>query len=529
MPGKPPAKRLGAALLITFCILAGCGDPTIDGVSDADGESANTHSVDNSENRSLAVDPVKAFEWSVPAAGLIVTGHQIGYIEPCGCTEEQSGGLSRRGDLIRQLTERGWTLAGLDVGSLIRRHRLQSRFKFETSISAMKDLGYRAVSLGPEELALGLDYLLSQHILDDPKSIRFVTANLTFYDFPELGTPARSHVFEIGKTRVGVTGILGDSIRLQVLPRGYSTEVQYAAPEDVLPDVLASLRNENPDLLVLLLMSDAEEATRLAEAFPEFDLIVSSSGPEDPWEAPSRVGRTLIVQVGRKGKRAGVVGFYPDEQPRLRYELVELDRHRFGDTPAMIEHMRYYQTRLKNEQIAVAEPAVDHPSGATFVGAKACADCHETAYEIWKHTPHAHAWESLDPANELPGFERLKGIARTHDPECLACHVTGWHPQEVYRYRTGFINEEYAADDAQVEMYRKLQGNQCENCHGPGSRHIELVETGDVEAAGQEVRVTLEQARDKVCNECHDLDNSPAFEFDPYWEEVRHYELSSDE
>ena len=54
-----------------------------------------------------------------------------------------------------------------------------------------------------------------------------------------------------------------------------------------------------------------------------------------------KVGETLLVTVGHKGKYAGVLAIYPDEEKEpFRYELVDLDRHRFKHDPAMDEVMR---------------------------------------------------------------------------------------------------------------------------------------------------------------------------------------------
>ena len=49
--------------------------------------------------------------WEVPAAALLLTGEQHGYFEPCGCTLGQSGGMTRRASLVRQLEARGWKVA----------------------------------------------------------------------------------------------------------------------------------------------------------------------------------------------------------------------------------------------------------------------------------------------------------------------------------------------------------------------------------------------------------------------------------
>jgi hypothetical protein len=104
-------------------------------------------------------------------------------------------------------------------------------------------------------------------------------------------------------------------------------------------------------------------------------------------------------------------------------------------------------------------------------------------------------------------------VPRTFDAECLACHVTGWEPQELLPYKSGFVDRNASAH---------LLGNGCENCHGPGDRHIELIEAGQTEQAMLEVRITLKQARNKVCIGCHDLDNSPKFNFDTYWPRIAH-------
>ena len=36
------------------------------------------------------------------------------------------------------------------------------------------------------------------------------------------------------------------------------------------------------------------------------------------------------------------------------------------------------------------------------------------------------------------------------------------------------------------------------------------------------MRVTLAEAKERLCNRCHDLDNSPKFDFDIYWPKVNH-------
>ena len=55
-----------------------------------------------------------------PAAVLIVSGEQEGYMEPCGCSAEQIGGLIRRYDFVERLHNQNWPTALIELGTLIK-------------------------------------------------------------------------------------------------------------------------------------------------------------------------------------------------------------------------------------------------------------------------------------------------------------------------------------------------------------------------------------------------------------------------
>jgi hypothetical protein len=509
------------ALAVVFAGAVGCGcESSSNEPSPRQGQAdAGDHVQPFAEDSPALLDG-----WEKPALAIVLTGEQYGFFEPCGCTENQSGGMSRRADLFRQINERKWSLTAFDLGTTVRRARQQSRIKFETIRNSLIDMEYAAMLLGPEELRLDPDYLISQ--APDSKypecPLPFVAANVAFSgDLVDLG-PAEEKVVTIDGVRVGVTGVLGLSRVDDIAPKGSSLAEKFSVtdPKAALPAVIERLEAQQVDLLVLLSHASVDESRELAGEFSQFDLVLSAGGPEDPDGRPVSIGNTMLVTVGQKGKYAGVVGYYPDapDDDRLRFELVELDQERFQDTPAMIEHMRTYQDRLRDERLAATELPIAHPSGATYVGAEKCGECHTAAFAKWEETPHSHAYESLEgPREGQPDY----GITRVFDAECLSCHVAGWDAQQVLRFESGFINEEFAANDAERELGRLLKGSQCESCHGPGSRHIELVDD-DPEAARKEVRVTLEQAKKDLCYQCHDLDNSPNFDFDIYWKEIKH-------
>lgn len=465
--------------------------------------------------------------WPKPDFAFVVTGEMHGYFEPCGCTANQLGGMNRRADLFKQVRDLGWTVHGIDVGGLPRRTGRQAQVKFETTVAAMRDLGYIATGLGPEELRLDPGYLISQHVVDSDNPLYFLSANLVFYGVPDLGTPLPSRIFELNGRKVGITSVMSDRVRKEVIPdraEGSTADITWSDPAEALNSVLADFEQHGVDFRILLSQGFDEESVKSAKQFPAFDLVVTTRGHGEGDPSPEVIGRTRLLRVGNKGKHAAVVGVYPKEtETPIRYELVTLTGELFGESAAMIQHMKVYQDRLREEQIALSENEVAHPSGAGFVGAAKCGECHTKAYEIWEKTPHAHAFESLDPTSGRPGHERLNGVARLFDPECLSCHVTGWDPQEYVRFRTGFLNQEFASTESDKLLQSLLAGNQCENCHGPGSRHVELIDAGNTEAAIKEVQVTLETARESMCVKCHDVDNSPKFDFDKYWKDVEHY------
>ena len=475
----------------------------------SDGSPSKTHSetkpAAESGNDKPAATPF-CDGWEKPAVTFAMTGQMHGYMEPCGCADPQYGGISRRADLLRQLREKGWSVVPLELGGTLKRSREQSKLKFQTLRSALVDMKYEAIAFGVEDLRMEPAWLLSHRDPDDPTvGPAFLCANITLFNTPELGVPVPSKIVEANGKKIGITAVFGPQLTKEI-GNVNTDEIQITDPVEPLKKALAAFEEQHVDVRVLLSHATLAESRSLAKQFPEFDLVLSTGPIEDPVTSyRETIGKTTLVLSGHKGKYVAVIGWYPDADPPFKTDLVKLDGDRFADPPEMIEHMKYYQGLLKDLKLAETEPAVKHTSGDSFVGAQQCGKCHEKAFAKWETTGHAKAFASIQKGR--------RNISRIFDPECLACHVTGWHPQEVFRYESGYLNEMAS---------KHLLGNQCENCHGPGSRHIELIEAGEEEAAKKLMKVTKKQARDNVCYTCHDLDNSPHFDFDSYWEKVAH-------
>ncbi|MCY2964806.1 MAG: multiheme c-type cytochrome [Planctomycetota bacterium] len=470
-----------------------------------------------------AVKPLLA-GWDNPAAVIVFSGEQHGYVEPCGCSLKQLGGVSRRADFFRQLEDREYPLAAFDLGGLVNRPtRRQGKLKLQMSLHALRDMRYGGVALGAEELRNGIELITYE---DRPP---FLACNIVIAGDPDLGLVIPKLILTVGGKKLGVTSVFGKSMAPEILSQTDAAEVEVLDPLESLKKTIAELEAEQPDLLILLSHARPEETKALAAEFPQLDIVAAIGGPEDPNPRPAFEGKTLWVWPGQKGKFLGVVGLFPEDAAnRLKFEAVALDEDRFKEMPHMREHMRHYQEMLELQKLVSTEQTIDYPRNAAesdtneFLGAETCGECHPKAYKHWKTTGHARGAVSLKQGR--PGQEATY-ISRLHDPECVACHVTGWDPKEFVRYRSGWSDEVSGAH---------LAGQQCENCHGPGSRHVELerllaqgadkADSTQVDHWRDFLHLEVDKAFD-LCAKCHDGDNDPHFHtptFSEYWDKVKH-------
>ncbi|MEM9186460.1 MAG: multiheme c-type cytochrome [Planctomycetota bacterium] len=476
-------------------------------------------------------DPVKAngtifkekdgADWPKPTAVLVFTGEQDGYLEPCGCAglTNQKGGLKRRHTFLKQLRDDGWPVVALDAGGLIKRYGQQAQIKYNRAVNALIELGYQGVGFGAKDLRMEV---LGVAINLEESRNPLTSANVGLLGFDPLMSQ-RWRTAEAGGLKIGFTSVLADRLRA-VLENNPDVDSEPAA--EALKRVTPELEAQGCDHLVLMVYGNGDEARRLAKQFPAYRWVVSAAGADEP---PHRIEKiagasSYHVEVGHKGMYAVAIGLYPGGDPAFRYQKVPLD-HRFDDSPQMQRMLIEYQDELKTfgfDGLGV-KPQL-HPSATitrgTFAGSAACADCHEEEYEIWQNTPHSHGTKTivdLEPA-------------RHFDPECLSCHVTGWEPQKYYPFVSGYVS---------LEATPHLTEQGCENCHGPGARHA-AVENGDIDVPDSErealyAALHLEigenegnkegQALGKAVNNClgcHDLDNSPDFDFQEYWQVVKH-------
>ena len=469
-----------------------------------------------SEANPQAVSSGKPFaDWPDPLATLLISGEQDGYLEPCGCTSGQLGGLVRRLDLINRIRDqRKWPLATVDLGSLIkdpagaRGGPEQVKLKFSVALKALELMKYDALALSAEDLKLGVGETLGQ-FLNMTGPTKVVVANVAPVEgFDQMIQPSLK--IKAGPVTFGVTAVLDPEVLGKLNdPDKEALLPKVVPPAEALPPVLTDLEKDT-DVQVLLVQGPPELAKALAAKLPGFEVVVATSKFDTPDAEPERLngGKTMLVTVGTKGKHVGVIGVYDDPNQRFRYQRVSLIER---DTPSA-EPMRKlidndFQEMLKQAAVVENFPRRNYAGGipgSTFIGAETCKTCHPVTYAKWAATKHAHAFESIvkDP----------KGIRSDHqfDAECISCHTTG------FEYNSGWKS-------AEATPY--LKGNQCENCHGPASKHAE--EPTNLAFRSAIARTVNGADKSMLCFRCHDEDNSPKFKFAEYWEQIAHKGLDN--
>jgi hypothetical protein len=482
---------------------------------------------DKSEPEAKGI-PARLFQgWTKPDFVVILSAQQQGYMLPCGCSYPQVGGLERRYNFIQLLKARGWPVVAVDLGEVIQKRgpanlqNVQGLIKYRYSMMALKEMGYLAAGIGEHETAgsWSLASIEGEWAASFPQPA-LLAANIKDAEnkFPFLKS-VETQTVPGTNVKIGVTSIVGPDAAEKVK----DPTVKFALSVPSLREQLKQMRGQNVDLPILLYHGLAtgqrQEAIRCAEAFPDFPIILALSEEDEPPASPTEANhqngiRNYVFRLGHKGKYIGVLGVYRNGANfNFKYQLVEMGTE--YETPTeqkpnqpIAKLFEDYTRELKNKnylkeygqskhilQVMNPVPGLRNPGDGmpTYIGSEACKKCHEHAYEVWKASPHSHAYQTLVDAKH-PSL-------RQYDGECIVCHTVG------FGYKTGFTN---------AEDTPKLINVGCESCHGPGSLHAKNPENQQwrdrmnqpwLAARQNGNQAAKDQAIEKFCVTCHDIDN----------------------
>jgi hypothetical protein len=519
-----------------------------------------------------------------PDAVIVFSGQTFGYLQPCGCSRPQMGGLERRAVFIERLKAKGWPVAGVDLGDIYPEQVAlaeQGRLKYLATMNALRDMGYLGVGIGKTEIAADLISLLGSYAYQKEQRPFTLAANAVGVragaNGKDVVTPREQQfnaqkegarpvvesieVGKVGKVPVGVAGVVGKALQKENReePWGDKT-LDFPNAQGAIKGALEALGKypDKPQLKVLIFQGPSGDAGLVAADFPQFDVILCRSSSDLPPLQPQTVAhkdgtKTLIVQVGHRGQHVGVIGAFKrsDGTFDLNYQLVPLGEEFV--TPGTEEEalksnkalqaLEGYAKAVKGANLLPQYARTPHPAQIhardlqppvplTYAGTDACRKCHAAEFQKWKQASHSHAMATLENAKR-PGL-------RNFDGECVKCHSVG------FDYQSGYVNEEKS---------KHLRDVGCESCHGPGSGHVAAPKNKDFLAlmspwkqadaknlpdpafmkkmaetpAAERGQIALAPAQqllirtvENMCMKCHDHEADPHFDLYTNWPKINH-------
>jgi len=361
-------------------------------------------------------------------------------------------------------------------------------------LKTYKRIGYGAMNVGEYDLTMGVAYLKSwQKRLKLP----LISANLVNKKGRPVFKPAR--LLTIGKTRVGIVGVMKKRIRLSRVPdgRNYLVQDPYAAAKKAVGD----LRKRGATFIILLTDMTSRGCLKIAHMQLPVNLIIGSNR-RNRLSLPRIAFNRLILHLDRYGKYMGkfVLFCAPGGTSPMNGKVKTLDKGAYRNVfvalkkslpkdQKIAEWMETYLNKiyLLKTQLALSSggSGKNHKTSSknskVYVGALVCKRCHLNSYKRWLKTGHKKAYQSL--VKKRSQF----------DNDCIGCHSVG------FRKNGGFKK---IAREAM-----KFVDVQCEACHGPGSLHVNR--------AGDPAFIVKNASR-SMCIGCHTEEHSPDFIYRVY-------------
>ncbi len=302
-----------------------------------------------------------------PSVVALYTGGTKSHLEPCGCYQEQSGGLPRRASLVSEIRRHGIPTLLVDAGDIFDGTENIDFQRCQVNLKAMSTMGYDAVALSQNDLNYGDAYLIEQR----------ATASIPF-----LG---ENHAY----AQPSILQTVGE-LSIALVP--------------------VSTERELPDTNLIIALG-----TPTSPEHPNIDVIISPEEvePNQQMNAPIWVGSTP------EGKTLGFLALWVNVDGELtQHHAAQLALT--GDVAEdhsirqlLTDFYRDVAQTSEHKPLFTEQPLEQDPQNG-YVSATACQRCHEQEYLQWSATRHAFA------------FETLLKKERYFDPNCVPCHTTGF-------------------------------------------------------------------------------------------------------
>ena len=484
---------------------------------------------------------------------IIYTAEVHGAVEPCGCTSDPLGDVSRFAEVVRTAKKESGAVLVVDAGGLLypeggtsARERPANDARAAFLAGELEKLGLTAAGIAETDLAGGAAAVR-------PKRLASNFAPSAAIRAPSIETVGSG----AGAVKVGVLGVADPALGDVLGARG--EDPARAARRDA-----ERLRAQGAELVVLLAPIEKALARRMArEAGVDFVVLGRQVGKGMPVAervargdgvaafllAPAdelqRVGRVDVVLRGTHDALVDAGG--PDA---TRARLEEADRalkrlddelarwSQAGSTAAGTDTSFVAAKKKERDQLSAEVATLAKPWAAPATGSYFVNRLIALHRSLPRDPQMAAAMKKLDlkiaainlehkqppPAAE-PGRAAFVGVAacakchaaavgfwkktvhpsawktladgKKADYKCVSCHLTGYG--QVGGSALGFT--------------KGLEAVQCENCHGPASLHVAAKGLEEPSSVHREVPET-------TCLGCHNEKHSDTFQYQAYLRDV---------
>ncbi len=374
-----------------------------------------------------------------PSVIILYTGGAKSHLEPCGCYQEQSGGLPRRAHLVEQIRQYGFPTLLVDAGNIFDGTEEIDAKRCEVNLRAMSAMGYDAVALSQTDLSYGEAYLSQQRAA---ATFPFLTSTEKYFTQPFVTKQVEQHTI----------AFVADAVQRQTV-----------------------------------LQADLVVALGTHETSKYIDIVIQ------PDEIETRKSEDGTLYVGSKpeGKTLGFLALWMNSAGELtQHHATQLALT--GDVPE-VESVRQLLTdfyrgiaQTSEHKPLFVKQLLEQQAKNGYVSASACQDCHEQEYLQWSATRHAFA------------FETLLKKERYFDPNCVSCHTTGFGYQAGFQIgdeTSAFKGvqcetchgpgKQHVANPKKANIRRAAETSLCLECHdtkhSPGFEEVVALHTKDVD------------------------------------------------
>ena len=310
-----------------------------------------------------------------PSVVILYTGGTKSHLEPCGCYQEQSGGLPRRAYIVEQIRQYGIPTLLVDAGNIFDGKEKIDAKRCEVNLKAMSAMGYDAAALSQADLSYGDVYLRQQRAV---ATFPFLTSTENDFTQPFV-------VKSVGQRTIA-----------------FVADVVQGKPAASQANVVVALGN--------------------LEASKHIDVVIQ---PDEIETMRSKSG-TLYVGSEPEGKTLGFLALWIGSDGELtRHYATQLALTGDVEESKSVRQLLtdFYQEVSQDRRTRTpifADQHLEQDQQNGYVSATACQRCHQQEYLQWSATRHAFA------------FETLLKKERYFDAGCVSCHTTG------LGYSTGF-------------------------------------------------------------------------------------------